>query len=141
MCLNYIEGGTCHATGRHCLLGTSYDLNRECAIRGNFDVWITCDDKVLVSDTGPPSPEPKRSVALGVAKRVADEIAIFTARKNCLEITTTQQRCRQCGRPYWLTEHEFSATRLGRRSFCPECVGRFGEFSVGKFDVPDYWCG
>jgi hypothetical protein len=142
LCMNYIEGGTCHVTGRECLLGSSYDVNRECAIRGTFDVWVTCHDEVLISDIGSPSPEPKRSVALGVDKRVADEIAIFTARKNSLEIITSQQRCRQCGRRYWLTEHESSTvTRLGRRSFCSKCIERFDRSSVGKFDVPDYWCG
>lgn len=142
MCMNYIEGGMCHVTGRECLLGISYDLSRECAIRGNFDVWVTCDDKVLISDIGSPSPEPKCSVALGVGRRVADEIAVLTARKKSGEIITTQQRCRQCGKPYWLTEHESSTvTRLGRRCFCPECIEKFDRSSVGKFDIPDYWCG
>jgi ribosomal protein L33 len=138
--MNYIEGGTCHVTGRECLLGTSHEINHECAIRGDFDVWITCDDKVLISDIGPPSPEPKRSVALGVGKRVADEIAMLTALKTSGEIMTTQQRCRQCGRLYWITEHESSVTRLGWRRFCPRCIGSTDR-SVGKFDVPDYWCG
>jgi len=142
LCMNYIEGGMCHVTGRECLLGTSYDINRECAIRGNFDVWITCDDKVLISDIGSPSPEPKCSVALGVGKRVADEVAVLTARRSSGEIITTQQRCRQCGKPYWVTEHESSTvTRLGRRCFCPKCIAKFDRISVGKFDVPDYWCG
>ena len=64
--MNYMEGGMCHVTGRQCLLGTSYEADRECALQGNFDVWITYDDRILISDIGSPSPEPKRSVALGV---------------------------------------------------------------------------
>ena len=142
MCMNYIEGGMCHVTGGECLLGTSYELNHECGIRGNFDVWITCDDKILISDIGSPSPEPKRSVALGVERRVADEIATVTARKNSGEIVTTEQRCRHCGKTYWITEHESSTiTRLGRRCFCPKCIEKIDRCGVGEFDIPDYWCG
>jgi hypothetical protein len=141
MCMNYIEGGVCHVTGRGCLLGDTYDVNRECAIRGNFDVWVTCDDKILISDIGSPSPEPKRSVALGVGKRVAEEIALVTARNNSGEIVTTQQRCRQCREMYWITEHESSLTRLGRRHFCPRCMEKIDGSSVGEFDLPNYWCG
>ena len=142
MCMNYIEGGMCHVTGNECLLGASYDLNHECAIRGSFDVWITCDDKVLISDIGSPSPEPKRSVALGVGKRVADEIALLIARKNSGEIITTQQTCHECGRQYWISEHESSTvTRLGRRHFCPRCIEKFDGNRIEEFDIPEYWCG
>jgi len=142
MCMNYVEGGMCHVTGRACLLGTAHELNRECALQGNFDVWITSDDKILISDIGSPSPEPKRSVALGVGKGVADEIAMLAAWKSSGEIITTQQRCRQCGDSYWITEHESSSfARIGRRYFCPKCIARIDRSRVGEVDAPDYWCG
>jgi len=142
MCMNYVEGGTCHVTGSECLLGTPHEINRRCTIRGNFDVWITRDDKVLISDIGPPSPEPKRSVALGVGKEVADEIAVLMARKNSEEIITAQQRCRQCGGRFWITDHDSSTvTRMGRRYFCPKCIERYGKDNFVEFDVPEYWCG
>jgi len=136
LCMNYIEGGMCHVTRRECLLGTAYEPNRECALQGSFDVWITYDDRILISDIGSPSPEPKRSVALGVEKELADQIAVLAARKASGQIITTQQTCRRCGSVYWITEHESATPKLGRRYFCPKCIER-----IGEIDVPDYWCG
>ena len=136
MCMNYIEGGMCHVTGWECLLGTSYEPNRDCVLQGNFDVWITHDDRILISDMGSPSPEPKRSVALGVEKGLAGQIAVLAARKVLGQITTTQQKCRRCKSVYWITEHESAAPKLGRRYFCPMCIE-----GIGEIDVPDYWCG
>ncbi len=128
-------------THRECLLGFSHELDRDCAIQGSFDVWVTWEDKILISDIGSPSPEPKRSIALGVDKRVADEVAEFIARKDSLKIVTTQQTCTLCGKLYWLTEHEASVARLGRRRFCPACILKAEGSGGGTFDVPDYWCG
>ena len=141
MCMNYVEGGKCHVTRGDCLLGTFNGLNSHCALHGAFDVWVTCDDKILISDIGSPSPEPKRSVALGVRKRVADEAAEHAAKETSSDIVTTQQRCRECGRLYWISEHERSTvTKLGRRHFCPVCINKVHSRAAG-FDLPEYWCG
>ena len=126
----------CHVTDGGCLLGASYDPKHACALQGNFDVWVTIDDNVLISDIGSPSPEPKRSVALGVEKGVALEVAALTARKLSGEIITSEQKCRECGGLYWITEHEYAKVRLGRRYFCPTCLR-----GISEIDVLDYWCG
>jgi len=142
LCMNFVEGGKCHVTRSDCLLGTSYELNTRCAIHGAFDVWITSDDKVLISDIGPPSPEPKRSVALGVRKSVADRVAMLAARESSGGIITTEQKCRRCGSQYWISEHErLTVARLGRRHFCPDCIGKVQSSRSVEFDLPDYWCG
>jgi len=142
LCMNYVEGGKCHVTRGDCLLGTSHGLNGHCALHGVFDVWITCDDKILISDIGSPSPEPKRSVALGVGKRVADEVAMLAGKETSGEIITTEQKCRECGRLYWISEHDDSTvTKLGRRHFCPACIGKVQSTKGLGFDLPQYWCG
>ena len=138
LCLNHMEGGVCHVTGRECLLGISYDPNCGCDLQGSFDVWVTYDDRILISDIGSPSPEPKRSVALGVQREVAGEVAALAARQTSGQVITTQQKCRRCGNSYWITEHESASVKLGRRYFCPKCIVRIND---GGFDVPNYWCG
>ena len=141
MCMNYVEGGKCHVTRSECLLGTSYSANGRCALLGGFDVWVTFDDKILISDIGSPSPEPKRSVALGVGKSVADEVAVLAAKETSGEIITTRQKCRECGGLYWISEHERSTvTKLGRRHFCPVCIGKVHSARTAGFDLPEYWC-
>jgi len=130
----------CRVTGKDCLLGTSYDTKHACELNGNFDVWVTIDDDVLISDIGSPSPEPKRSVALSVNQNVALAIAEVTVRTISGKIITSQQKCRKCGSGYWITEHEYTKSRVGRRFFCPDCI-RGIEGKGSDFDFFDYWCG
>ncbi len=140
MCMNYVEDGICHVTSRKCLLGGLHGSGRPCGLQGEFDVWVTLDDKLLVSDIGPPSPEPKRSVALGVRGNLACRIAECMAVKNSTQVITTQQKCRRCGSRYWITDHHRTSARLGRRYFCPNCIGRLSDQN-GELDVTEYWCG
>ena len=137
MCMNLV-GGVCHATGRECLLEDSHQSNAKCALEGVFDIWIIQDGGILLSDIGPPSPEPKRSVALGVTRRVAGLVALSIARTTGSRIVTTQNECRQCESYYWITDHDENNTRrIGRRYLCPGCVG-----SLEKVvSAPGYWCG
>ena len=135
-----MEGALCRVTGKDCLLGTSYDTKHACELNGNFDVWVTIDDDVLISDIGSPSPEPKRSVVLGVNQDVALEVAELTARTMSSAIITSQQKCRKCGCSYWIAEHECTKLRVGRRYFCPDCIRGF-EGKSDVFDFVDYWCG
>ena len=140
-CLNYVEGGTCHATRQKCILGPVYQRNQLCQFQGCFDVWITQDDNILLSDIGPPSPEPKRSVALGVRKELAMRIAQATARELDCRIFTSEQICHQCGGSYWISAHELEASpRLGRRHFCPKCIVTFNQKIPNKAEL-SYWCG
>ena len=139
VCMNFVEGGICHATGQRCLLGAVYQPNQLCDLQGSFDVWITQDDNILLSDMGPPSPEPKRSVALGVEKELAIRIAQKTAGKMLCKIFTSQQICHQCGRSYWISQHELEGSpRLGRRHFCPKCIPTTDEKTA---KILNFWCG
>jgi ribosomal protein S27AE len=132
--MNFVEGGTCHVTGKECLLGT-IEVAKRCELQGGFDVWVTQDDEILLSDIGPPSPEPKRSIALGVQKQLANVIAQRAACTIGSPVITTQKECRECGKKYWLSDHESSREerRIGRRYFCPNCIGTVSS--------PSYWCG
>jgi hypothetical protein len=139
--MNYVEGGLCHATRQRCLLGTTSLTMAECALRGAFDVWIMQNDDILLSDIGPPSPEPKRSVALGVRRPLAGRLALEAARTMGTRIITTQVRCRRCGGYYWISDHDDSmnASSAGRRYFCSHCIGVVYEMSGSM--VGEYWCG
>jgi hypothetical protein len=142
VCMNFVEGGICHATRQKCILGPIYQSNQLCHLQGRFDVWITHDDNVLLSDIGPPSPEPKRSVALGVKKELAISIARTTAREMNCGIFTSRQICHQCGRSYWISEHESEpAPMLGRRHFCPQCILKVDQKSSVTKGGLNYWCG
>lgn len=142
MCMNFVEGGICHATRQKCILGPVHQPNQLCHLQGCFDVWITQDDNILLSDMGPPSPEPKRSMALGVEKELAISIAQAAAREMACRIFTSKQICHQCGRSYWISEHESEGTpRLGRRHFCPKCILTVDQKTSATKAELNYWCG
>jgi hypothetical protein len=142
MCLNFVQGGTCHVTGRECLL-RSYDSLSRCELQGDFDVWITQEDDILLSDMGPPSGEPKRAIALGVKGELAQEIAMKTAKETGGRLRTTQHKCGSCGGTYWITDHDdvSGVAKIGRGYFCPFCIEEVDEREARSFGAPDSWCG
>ena len=79
LCLNFVLGGNCHATGGKCTLGATgasvKNETLECELHGKYDVWVLQDDKLLVTDLGFPSEEPKQCLALGINQRLAARIA------------------------------------------------------------------
>ena len=142
VCMNFVEGGICHATRQMCMLGPVYRTDQLCHLQGCFDVWVTQDDNVLLSDIGAPSPEPKRSLALGVEKSLAVRIAQAAAGEMDCRMLTSQQTCHQCGRSYWISEHESEGTpRLGRRHFCPSCLRIVDQEASMTRAGLNYWCG
>ena len=138
-CGNRGSYGVCHVTHQTCSLSgnlTAY----ECGLRGAFDVWIRLDNAILLSDIGPPSPEAKQLVALGVTKELAGKLALETARSTKSRIVTTQLTCRHCGGHYWITDHDSMDTpKTGRRTLCPHCVKSIGMVTGPIADA--YWCG
>ena len=85
MCMNFVEGGMCHITGEKCLLGprgvTAKNSGGECEMHGRFDVWLTEENNLFISDMGTPAEEPKRCFALGVNVRLALDIATAKAKQ------------------------------------------------------------
>ena len=148
LCLNYVQGGTCYATGGKCILGAEGALVKNnalaCELQGKFDVWVMQDDRLLVSDLGIPSDEPKQCLALGINQKLATQIANEKSKRFGTSVVTTQRKCFCCGVPYWMSEHDSSAgnAETGRGYFCPSCIDRQTEESVAKkLGILGYWCG
>jgi hypothetical protein len=146
--LNYVQVGTCYATGGKCILGAEGALVRNnalaCELQGKFDVWVMQDDRLLVSDLGIPSDEPKQCLALGINQKLATQIANEKSKGFGTSVVTTQRKCLCCGVPYWMSEHDSfvgnAETRKGY--FCPSCIGRQTEDSLAKkLGILGYWCG
>jgi hypothetical protein len=148
LCMNFIEGGGCHATGKDCLLGHDGDSARniddKCPLQGRFDVWVTQDDDLLISDIGSPSDEPKQCLALGVNKTLAEEIARGKSKQLGTRVLTTQRRCLGCSRVFWITEHRDPSglAEIGHGHFCPDCIAvRSDEIMEKNLGRLRYWCG
>jgi len=148
LCLNYVQGGICNATGGKCILGAEGALVKNdslaCELHGKFDVWVMQDDRLLVSDLGIPSDEPKQCLALGINRKLATQIASEKSKRFGTSVVTTRRKCLCCGVPYWMSEHDSSAgiVETGRGYFCPSCIGQQTEESLAKkLGILGYWCG
>lgn len=148
MCLNFVRNGSCYATADKCLLGEKGELarnqDRECPLHGEFDVWLLQDDRVLISDMGFPSEEPKQCLALGINEELATQIAQNKSRKLGTSMLTSERKCLRCGRSYWYSRHEASAAhaQIGKGYFCPGCISGESEQALStKLGRLGYWCG
>ena len=148
MCLNFVRNGDCHVTSDKCLLRERGELarnqDRECPLHGGFDVWLMQDDRILVSDLGFPSEEPKQCLALGINEQLATQIAQDKSRKSKTIIQTSQRKCLRCGRSYWYSLHEGAAghVQIEKGYFCPDCVStENGESLTDSLGRLGYWCG
>jgi hypothetical protein len=148
LCLNFVEGGECYATKGKCVLGargtSANNDTLECELQGSFDVWVMQDDKLLVSDLGIPSAEPKQCLALGINKKLAIQIAKEKSGRLGTVVSTTERTCFFCNMPFWMSEHDSShgITKTERGYFCPSCFhGETEENLVRKLGILGYWCG
>jgi len=145
--MNYMEGGKCYATGKDCLLGqrgsSASNYDGECALHGTFDVWVTHENDLLVSDIGSPSNEPKMCLALGINRSVAEEIARNRAAQLGTKVLTTQRRCLACGRCFWMTDHKRPSgmEAQGHGHVCPSCADKGTEHVEEELGNFRYWCG
>jgi hypothetical protein len=146
--LNFVQGGICYATGGKCILGAEGARVKNdalaCELQGRFDVWVMQDDRLLVSDLGIPSDEPKQCLALGINQKFAAQISNEKSRLFGTSVVTTQRKCLCCGVAYWMSEHDSSAGNAdtGRGYFCPSCIGQQTEESLAKkLGILGYWCG
>ena len=145
MCRNFVEGGICYATGANCLLGlggaSARNNDGACELHGNFDVWLTEKDELLITDLGFPSEEPKQCLALGVNETLAREIAANKAHQLQTSILTSERKCSNCQSSYWVSEHGRSPglSEIGIGHFCPDCIGK--KNLEEKPGVQRYWCG
>jgi hypothetical protein len=148
LCLNFVLGGDCHATGSKCILGPRGALVKndalECELHGRYDVWVLQDDQLLVTDLGFPSEEPKQCLALGVNQRLAARIAGERSQALGTPILTTQHKCLQCGTRFWMSQHDASSVtpETGKGHFCPKCINQETERTIsGRLGALGYWCG
>lgn len=148
LCLNFVQGGGCYATGDKCVLGekgaSAKNVDRECPLHGKFDVWVMKDNRLLISDLGPPSEEPKQCLPLGVRQDLAKQIAGEKSRELGAMVLTTERRCLGCGRLFWYSDHENSPRQAetGRGYFCSDCLGHETEEAIAtKLGNLGYWCG
>jgi hypothetical protein len=148
LCLNFVEGGNCYATSGKCSLGSRGALAKndalECDLQGKFDVWVMQDDRLLVTDLGFPSDEPKQCLALGINEKLATQIARGKARQLECVVLTTQRKCLRCDTKFWISEHVgFSyAAQTAKAYLCPKCIRQETEESVArKLGDLRYWCG
>jgi hypothetical protein len=146
--MNFIEGGFCHVTGEKCSLGprgaTAKNADRECELHGNFDVWLTQKNDLLITDMGFPAEEPKQCFALGINQQLARSIAMEKAKKMETSILTTQRKCIKCGTQYWMTQYRDSPGLLetGHANFCPDCrASKIDEETERRLGTQRYWCG
>lgn len=135
-------------TGRECYLGeqgaSAKNEDSECSLHGRFDVWVMQDDKLLISDLGLPSEEPKQCLALGINQESAKQVVEEKSKQPGTMVVTTERKCFGCGRVFWFSEHETSKaqTGTGRGYFCPDCLGHETEKSIAtEFGNLAYWCG
>jgi len=148
LCLNFVEGDGCYATGGKCLLGLNgaSAKNRDggCELHGKFDVWLTHKNDLLITDTGFPSDEPKQCFALGVHLTLARQIAANKMRQLRTSVITTERRCFKCQERYWVSEHRRPAglLEIGIGYLCPDCIGESKSVDVEqRLGVLQYWCG
>lgn len=148
LCLNFVEGGNCYATGGRCSLGSRGALAKndalECDLQGKFDVWVMQGNRLLVTDLGFPSDDPKQCLALGINERLATQIAGEKARQSGCTVLTTQRKCLRCDTKFWMSEHVSLsyAAQTAKAYFCPTCIRQETEESVArKLGVLGYWCG
>jgi hypothetical protein len=142
VCLNFVEGGRCYATGTECLLGmngaSAKNRDAVCVLHGEFDVWLTEKNQLLVTDLGFPSEEPKQCLALGVNEALARKIASEKANELMSSILTTERTCLKCGRQYWISGHKLTAS--GKSRLCPNCISDTKSLAERQ-NVLGYWCG
>jgi hypothetical protein len=148
LCLNFVQGGRCHVTGGECHLGMRGDsvrnMDGECKLHGKFDIWVTQENDILITDMGIPSAEPKQCLALGINQVVAKRIAIQEARKLGTNILTTRRKCFRCARPFWVSDHDDSGglAVVGQSHFCPFCIrGKIDHDMERRLGALQYWCG
>lgn len=148
MCLNFVQGAICYATGGKCLLearGASVtNQTMECKLHGRFDVWVMQDDRLLVTDLGFPSDEPKQCLALGINEELATKIAGEKARQGGRAVQTTKRKCLRCQTEFWTSGHLglSYAAQIAKGYFCPSCIQQETEDSVvRKLGELGYWCG
>jgi len=148
LCLNFVQGGVCYATGRRCLLGQEGALakndDRKCVLHGKYDVWVMQDNGLLISDLGFPSEEPKQCLALGVNEGLARQITSERSRQLGTMVLTTERRCLRCGTRFWYSDHEIGRRQAetGRGYFCPDCLSHETEETITrKLGNLGYWCG
>ena len=131
-----------------CLLGdrgvSAKNEAGECELQGRFDVWLMRDDRLLVSDLGFPSEEPKQCLALAVREGLAMRIAEEKSLQLATETVTSQRMCLSCGRLFWITNHEVSVKHgeIAKGYFCPACISEENEETmIRKLGNLGYWCG
>jgi DNA-directed RNA polymerase subunit RPC12/RpoP len=142
-----VQGGDCYATGGKCILGEKGALAKndalECGLHGKFDVWVMQNDRVLLTDLGFPSDEPKQCLATGVNLELAARIADEKSHQLGTSVLTTQRKCIRCGMQFWISEHDgASIPQTGKGCFCPACILRETEVSIGtSIGILTHWCG
>jgi hypothetical protein len=148
LCLNFVQGGECYATGGKCLLGSrgasASNRDGECELHGKFDVWVTEQNDLLITDMGFPSEEPKQCLALRVNEKLASRIAGEKARKFGSSVLTSQRRCFKCGSRYWVSQHKHDSglQEFGHGYFCPDCNREDAAKDFGnELGALRYWCG
>jgi len=123
---------------------TAKNADEECELHGNFDVWLTQHDDLLITDMGFPSEEPKQCLALGVNESVAQRIALEKSRQLRSLLTTTKRRCIRCGFLYWISQHARPSGlgEMGHAYFCPTCIGWVVDQEMERrLGAQRYWCG
>jgi hypothetical protein len=147
LCLNFIEGGRCCAIGREGLMGangkSAKNEEGRCELHGKFDVWVTQNDELMITDNGCPSDEPKQSLALGVNLALAEQIARTKSEELMTVVLTTKRPCLRCGSRFWMSDHDESSSGLAqtRRSYlCPSCLPIDDDIAQ-KLAALSYWCG
>jgi collagenase-like PrtC family protease len=148
VCLNYVQGASCYATSGRCLLGSrgalASNYHGECELHGKFDVWVTHENDLLITDLGFPSEEPKQCLALGVSESLARSIADGKPKQFARSVLTSQRICVKCVRRYWVSDHKPSSGLLKLRhgSFCPDCLPEnSGQALEKELGALGYWCG
>jgi len=146
LCLNFVEGGGCHVTGGKCVLGlrgaSAENRDGDCKLHGMFDVWVTQENQLLITDMGFPSEEPKQCLALGVDEKLARKIASNKVSELRTSILTTERICSICEKHYWISEHppQSGLLEIGKGYLCPHCA-RESKSVKERLGVLRYWCG
>jgi len=147
LCQNFVQRGGCHATGGKCLLGSrgmyAKNQDRGCELHGGFDVWLTGQNDLLITDLGFPSEEPKQCLALGVNEALARRISQARAQELRTSVLTTQRICFKCHKQYWMSEHteEEGLREVGKSKFCSHCISDRKMEDKEKLGAQQYWCG
>ena len=135
-------------TGEGCVFGESgssvSNHDEKGHLHGAFDVWVTQQDELLISDIGWSFDEPKQNLALGINRLLAEEIAHQRSSQTGMKILNTQRRCLACENPFWISEHGNlgGLTDKRRTNLCPSCIGKGDDRSLQKkLDSSGYWCG